>query len=87
MMVPRSRVTFSACSVFLPSLLLVTSSCALLTKADPIVPRYFTPEPAETTSTPSPRAASGLSIRLGRIAAGSYLKERNRSRREGQAAG
>jgi uncharacterized lipoprotein YmbA len=53
------------------------SSCALLTKSAPVVPRYFTPEVAAEPSRPSaPASAPQLSIRLGRIGGASYLRER-----------
>jgi cholesterol transport system auxiliary component len=55
---------------------LLTTSCALLTKSEPVVPRYFTPELAETGTTASANAAPGLSVRLGNVGGGSYLKER-----------
>ncbi len=57
-------------------LLLLASGCALLTKATPTVPRYFTPERAEATVPPPRGAVSGLLLRLGRVGGGSYLKER-----------
>ncbi len=64
-----------------------TTGCALLTKAEPTVPRYFTPEGAEAPAEgqgqgqgqgPSPSAApaSALSIRIGRVGGSAYLKER-----------
>jgi cholesterol transport system auxiliary component len=57
----------SAVLPFLPS-------CALLTKADPVVPRYFSPEsPAPGRTTPPPTTTS---LRLGRIGGSAYLKER-----------
>ncbi len=50
------------------------ASCALLTKADPVVPRYFSPEsPAPGRTTPP---ATTTSLRLGRISGSAYLKER-----------
>jgi len=50
--------------------------CALLTKAEPVVPRYFTPELADGEARPNSTAARALSVRLGRVGSGSYLKER-----------
>jgi cholesterol transport system auxiliary component len=54
--------------------------CALLNKSDSVYVRYFTPEPRERgesvlapTSSPG---ANGLSVRLGRVNALSYLKDR-----------
>jgi len=50
-------------------------SCALLTKAEPVVPRYFSPEsPAPARAAAPPTSAA--SLRLGRIGGSSYLKER-----------
>jgi ABC-type uncharacterized transport system auxiliary subunit len=55
------------------------TGCALLTKAEPTVPRYFTPEPSEA-APPGPSASAGaatpLSIRIGRVGGSAYLKER-----------
>jgi cholesterol transport system auxiliary component len=63
---------------FIASLLALTSGCALLTKADPLVPRYYTPETLEVPDVApvASAGAAGLSIRLGRIGGSSYLKER-----------
>jgi hypothetical protein len=58
------------------ALLTVTSSCALLTKNPPIVPRYFTPELAETIQPPAVGDVHRLDVRLGRVGGSSYLKER-----------
>jgi cholesterol transport system auxiliary component len=56
------------------ALLVFLPSCALLTKADPVVPRYFSPElPFPVRST---QPATATSLRLGRIGGASYLKER-----------
>jgi cholesterol transport system auxiliary component len=52
------------------------SGCALLTKSDPVLPRYFSPEVFDTASPAVPNAHLDLSVRLGRIGGGSYLKER-----------
>jgi cholesterol transport system auxiliary component len=51
-------------------------SCALLTKADPVVPRYFSPESSEPAPARAPPPPSAASLRLGRIGGSSYLKER-----------
>ena len=63
-----------------PSLLALalacTTGCALLTKSEPVVPRYFTPETLEPRSPTGASAAAGLSLRIGRVGGGSYLKER-----------
>jgi cholesterol transport system auxiliary component len=61
----------------LASLLAFTTSCALLTKSDPVVPRYFSPEVPEPVVAPAGgTAAAGLSLRLGNVGGASYLKER-----------
>jgi ABC-type uncharacterized transport system auxiliary subunit len=53
----------------------VSSGCALLSKGEVAVPRYFSPDlPAPATSTPGPRSAAEL--RLGRVTAGTHLGER-----------
>jgi len=50
------------------------SGCALLTKSEPVVPRYFSPEAADPGS---PRAtATGLELRLGRVNSDAYIKDR-----------
>jgi ABC-type uncharacterized transport system auxiliary subunit len=56
-----------------------TSACALLSKQDPMVPRYFSPESASGTvgdAPPPAKAPAGTLLRLGRVGGGSYLKER-----------
>jgi cholesterol transport system auxiliary component len=59
------------------TLALFAPACALLTKSDPVVPRYFSPEPTETAPRAEAAAhASHLSVRLCRVGGGSYLKER-----------
>lgn len=65
----------SSLAVALVSSALFTSGCALLSKAEPVVPRYYTPELTENGARPPP-APSTLSVRLGRVGGGSYLKER-----------
>jgi cholesterol transport system auxiliary component len=48
--------------------------CAILFKSDAFVPRYFS---LESTATPAePIAACGLELRLGRINAAAYIKDR-----------
>ncbi len=58
------------------ALVVGTSGCALLTKSDPVLPRYFSPEVSDTDSPVLRNANADLSVRLGRIGGGSYLKER-----------
>jgi ABC-type uncharacterized transport system auxiliary subunit len=62
----------------------LASGCALLTKADPLTPRYFSAEPSSTgpatgdSVTPAPRADSApdRELKLGRVTSASYLGER-----------
>jgi len=50
------------------------SGCALLTKSEPVVPRYFSPESADPAG---PRAsATGLELRLGRVNSDAYIRDR-----------
>jgi hypothetical protein len=62
------------------ALALPGAGCALLTKSDSVYVRYFTPEPRErgesVLAVTSSRASSTLSVRLGRVNALSYLKDR-----------
>lgn len=56
------------------------TGCALLNKSDSVYVRYFSPEPRERgesvlAATPN-TATSNLSVRLGRVNALSYLKDR-----------
>jgi ABC-type uncharacterized transport system auxiliary subunit len=52
-----------------------TSACALLSKSDPLSPRYFSPE-----SSPAPTASAapetGLELRLGRVSTQEYLRDK-----------
>lgn len=60
-------------------LLLATSGCALTSKSDSVILRYFTPERVgQRTAPPQPSVASAtpLQLHLGRVAAASYLRER-----------
>lgn len=53
------------------------TGCALLTKNEPQVPRYFTPLDAEATASVSSTAARpAMTLRLGRVDAASSLRER-----------
>ncbi len=62
----------------------LTGACAFFGKADPIVPRYFSPEAVPTaganamTTAPANGTATtgGLELRLGRVNAAAYLKDR-----------
>jgi cholesterol transport system auxiliary component len=55
---------------------LCAHGCALLSKGEPLSPRYFSPDLGQ--SSPSTRAAPGpeLELRLGQMGAASYLDER-----------
>jgi cholesterol transport system auxiliary component len=62
--------------VALLALLPLAPGCALLSKSEPVIPRYFSPE-APAPSTPRvTRDASGLELRLGRVNADAYIKDR-----------
>jgi ABC-type uncharacterized transport system auxiliary subunit len=56
--------------------------CALLTKAEPLTPRYFSAEPSEARpgsarQGPAPSSSASLpELRLGRVTSASYLGER-----------
>jgi|HubBroStandDraft_6_1064221.scaffolds.fasta_scaffold129946_2 cholesterol transport system auxiliary component len=50
-------------------------ACALLTKAAPVEPRYFSPEMAVAKHV-EPASPIALELRLGRVNAGAYLKDR-----------
>jgi cholesterol transport system auxiliary component len=52
------------------------SGCALLTKSEPVVPRYFSPEPAEPAKPTTAADPTGLELRLGRVNADAYIKDR-----------
>jgi cholesterol transport system auxiliary component len=55
-------------AAFLPQI-----GCALFSKSDAFVSRYFSPESAATPADPV--ATSGLELRLGHVGAASYIKE------------
>lgn len=59
---------------------LLTGGCALLTKQEPLAPRYFSAEPSEQTSPqpnpPADGAGSPRDLKLGRVTSASYLGER-----------
>lgn len=58
------------------TLVVCTSGCALLSKATPVEPRYFTPETAQLDAGPHGLPASHLEVHLGRVVGASFLKER-----------
>ncbi len=62
------------------ALALALSGCALLTKADPMTPRYFSPEapsdPRASGAPPSAGAGAGLELRLARVNAGSSIRDK-----------
>jgi cholesterol transport system auxiliary component len=69
----------------LAAALVASSGCALLSKTDPLTPRYFSPEPTEarpatSSSFERSRATDGAAdppeLRLGRVTSASYLGER-----------
>lgn len=53
----------------------LTPACALLSKSEPMTPRFFSPEAVES-KTADPAPPSGLEVRLGRVTADAYLKNR-----------
>jgi len=63
---------------------LLATGCALLTKADPLTPRYFSAEPSGTgpatggsvTALPGDSSAAARELKLGRVTSASYLGER-----------
>jgi ABC-type uncharacterized transport system auxiliary subunit len=63
-------------------LIVSTGGCALLTKADPLTPRYFSAEPSRMSGADSVSARAVASrgsvpeLRLGRVTSASYLRER-----------
>jgi cholesterol transport system auxiliary component len=53
------------------------SGCALLTKSEPLTPRFFSVEPPVVAPSRPPAAGSGgLELRLGRVTSAAYLGER-----------
>ena len=54
--------------------LLPEFGCALLSKSDAFVARYFTPESAAPSGVPT--ASSGLELRLGRVNSAAYIKDK-----------
>ncbi len=53
----------------------MTPACALLSKSDPMTPRYFSPEPVAAAEE-QPVADSGLELRFGRVSAGATIRDR-----------
>jgi len=58
------------------AVLALIPGCALLMKSDPTVPRYFSPGPAAPSTAAVRAASSGLELRLGRVNADAYIKDR-----------
>jgi cholesterol transport system auxiliary component len=53
------------------------SGCALLTKSEPLTPRFFSVEPPSMPPSRPPAAGSGaLELRLGRVTSAAFLGER-----------
>jgi ABC-type uncharacterized transport system auxiliary subunit len=77
-------MTFRAALVIASMLL---GGCALLTKSKPVDIRYFTPELAASAPAAPAPAASGPQLRLGRVHAASYLRERIAYREPGAEIG
>jgi cholesterol transport system auxiliary component len=53
--------------------LALTSACALLSKNEPLQPRYFTIDPAQSAAAPT--AHSDLRLRLGPVMSGSDIRQ------------
>jgi cholesterol transport system auxiliary component len=52
-------------------------ACALLSKSEPNIPRYFSPETASAPAAPTaPMPESGLEMRLGVVKADGYIKDK-----------
>jgi ABC-type uncharacterized transport system auxiliary subunit len=68
--------------ILLGTLATTLSACALMSKSEPLRPRYFTPNQAGNhASASAPRGPPALdgsrpSLRLGRVTAGDHLRER-----------
>ena len=71
------RASVAAALAALPS---TTPGCAFFTKSDPVVLRYFSPEPIGVPPDPAGVAQAmpptSLDLRIGRVNAASYLKDR-----------
>ncbi len=70
-----SLIVRGGCVAFL----LLSAGCALTSKSDSIVLRYFTPERVASPggrATQGPAANSNLQLRLGRVNAASYLRDK-----------
>jgi cholesterol transport system auxiliary component len=50
--------------------------CALLTKSEPVIPRYFSPEASALSKPAADGDGAGLELRLGRVTSDAYLKDR-----------
>jgi len=57
-------------------LLALAPGCALLTKSEPVIPRYFSPEAPALSKPAAAGDGAGLELRLGRVTADAYLKDR-----------
>lgn len=58
------------------ALALCTQGCALLSKGEPLSPRYFSPELGPSAAPEHGAPGSTLELRLGRMGAAAYLEER-----------
>ena len=70
----RARLLVPVCGA-----LALAGGCALTSKSDPVLFRYFTPEGldrAEPTATATADTAKDLQIRFGRVTSAAYLKDR-----------
>jgi cholesterol transport system auxiliary component len=57
-------------------LLALAPGCALLTKSEPVIPRYFSPEAPALSKPAAAGGGAGLELRLGRVTSDAYIKDR-----------
>jgi hypothetical protein len=67
---------YAGFTLALSSALALCSGCALTSKAQPLSPRYFSPEPSESEQVPVAGRGPELELRLGEVEAASQLEER-----------
>jgi ABC-type uncharacterized transport system auxiliary subunit len=67
----RALAFVPLCLIFLGA-----GGCALLTKDDPLIPRYFSPGAETATDTAAPTAAAtSAELRLGRVNSSAFIRE------------
>jgi cholesterol transport system auxiliary component len=71
------RATGRAAGIAAVASLTLASACALLSKSEPNVPRYFSPETSDAPAAGTASAqASGLELRLGVVKADGYIQDK-----------